>query len=93
LGSSQDRELDRAEVYQEQMVQALHAQFTMQQTEILSNAQGGAPRKSLVGATKAQTQKWKRDWLALLLSWAAYNDSMRKALAPIIYAIVVETGQ
>jgi hypothetical protein len=75
------------------MTEVLHQQFRTQLQAILSKAQAGQLRKSLGGATKAQQQKQKRDWLAALLAWAAFDDAMRKALAPIIYALMVETGK
>jgi hypothetical protein len=39
------------------------------------------------------TKRDKRDYLAALLAWSAYNDAMRLAIAPIIYALIVETGK
>lgn len=75
------------------MTEVLHQQFRMQLQAILSKAQAGQLRKSMSVATKAQQQKQKRDWLAALLAWAAFDDAMRKALAPIIYALMVETGK
>lgn len=83
----------RAEVYEESMLKALHGQFEAQRAEVLSKAQAGELHKAIDAATsRTKAQQQKRDWLAALLAWSAYTDTMRKALAPILYALVVETG-
>lgn len=75
------------------MVKTLQTQFQMQRSEILDKAQTGQLRKDMAAATsRTKANQRKRDWLALLLAWSAYNDSMRKALAPILYALMVEAG-
>ena len=65
-------------------------QFEMQRQGILGNAS-----TANVKGYKSRTvsQKDKRNYLAALLLWSTYNDTMRKALAPIIYALLVETGK
>lgn len=83
----------RADAYQQAIVTALQSQFEQQRDQILDSAQADGLRKSLKAATStAEARKRKRDWLALLVAWSAYNDSMRKALAPLLYALLVETG-
>jgi SPP1 gp7 family putative phage head morphogenesis protein len=68
------------------MLTALRAQFEAQRTEILNNLANDRPRK-------AYAKKDKRDWLAALIAWAIYTDQLQKAIAPILYAIVNETGK
>lgn len=80
----------QALAYEEALMTVLRQQFEQQRDAILQNSS----TSQLKAYTKrAVSQKDKRDYLAALLLWSTYNDTMRKALAPILYALVVETGQ
>ena len=72
------------------MLAALRQQFEKQRAEILGNAS----TKSLksYGISKV-TKADKKDYLAALLVWAAYDTAMAAVIAPIIYALIVETGK
>lgn len=63
----------------------------MQREAVLNNAQTAKPRS--YRHKDSQSQKDKRDYLAALLLWSTYSDMMRKALAPILYALLIETGK
>lgn len=39
------------------------------------------------------TQQQKRDWLAGLIAWLYFNDRLSAALKPILYGLLIETGQ
>lgn len=68
------------------MLSSLRSQFEAQRSQVLNNLASNRP-------TKAYRRKDKRDWLAGLILWSAYTDKMAKALAPILFAIVAETGK
>lgn len=68
----------------------LHQQFEAQRQAILSNSSGSQyNRDAQAQLTKAQ----RADYLAGLLVWSEWNDSMRQLVSPILYALVVETGR
>ncbi len=39
------------------------------------------------------TQQQKRDWLAGLIAWLYFTNALSAALKPLLYALLVETGQ
>lgn len=68
----------------------LRQQFELQRQEILQNAS----TNNIKGYKSQQnTRKDKKDYLAALLLFGVYTDMMRKALAPLFYALLVETGK
>lgn len=68
----------------------MRQQFEHQRSDIIGNAS----TKALKGySAKAVSVKDKRNYLAALVAWSVYDDTMRKALAPILYALIVETGK
>ena len=80
----------RGEAYEKALLTTLRQQFEQQRTEILQNASTavlhGYPERK-------PTKKEKKDYLGALLLFGIYTDLMRKALAPILYALLVETGK
>lgn len=64
------------------MLQALRNQFDRQRDAILNN---------LTTVQRAQKQRTK-DYVTDLLDWSAYDEEMQKALAPYIYAVLVDAG-
>jgi SPP1 gp7 family putative phage head morphogenesis protein len=74
------------------MMVALRAQFEQQRTDILNAASTKAFRAKGYPAVKV-TKADKRDYLAALVAWANYNKSMAAALAPILFALINETGK
>ncbi len=38
-------------------------------------------------------QKTKRDWLAGLIAWLYFTNALSSAIKPLLYALLVETGQ
>lgn len=43
--------------------------------------------------SKAESQRDKRAYLDSLIQWAAFDDSMRRAIAPILFSLINETGK
>ncbi|MGO4470344.1 phage minor head protein [Arthrobacter sp. M-10] len=77
-------------MYEQQLLTALRQQFEKQRDEILGNASTKSLKAYGIGkVTKAD----KKDYLAALLVWAAYDAAMAAVIAPIIYALIVETGK
>ena len=64
------------------MLQALRTQFDRQRDAILNN---------LTTVQRAQKQRTK-DYVTDLLDWSEYDEAMQKALAPYIYAVLVDAG-
>lgn len=71
---------------------ALRVQFEKQRTDILNAASTKAFRAKGYPGTKV-TKADKRDYLAALLVWADYDESMAKSLEPILFALIAETGK
>lgn len=66
----------------------------MQRADIVANADTTQFIKEFKeGKSKSDKKKRKQDWLAALLLWPTYTDAMRAALAPLLYTLIVETGQ
>ena len=65
------------------MLRALRSQFQGQLDEILTNADRTRISKSYV----------KKDWLADLIEWTKATNNLRISLAPVLYPLIVETGQ
>lgn len=97
----------RALVYEQQLLTTLRQQFDQQRRDILGNAstkalkgykrrddsQDGSGVDYGTYSSPGVSKQDKKDWLAALLLWPTYDDAMRKAIAPILYALIVETGK
>jgi SPP1 gp7 family putative phage head morphogenesis protein len=68
----------------------LRQQFDQQRRDILGNA-GTSQLKGYV--LRDVSQQDKKDYLAALLLWSAYDHTMRLAIAPILYTLIVEIGK
>ena len=74
------------------MLSALRKQFEQQRADILKSA--GTKSLRVKGyPNKKVTKADKRDYLAALVVWASYDKSMAAALAPIMFALIAETGK
>ena len=74
------------------MMTVLRAQFEKQRADILSASTTKSFRAKGYPGVKV-TKADKRDYLAALLVWADYDESMAKALEPILFALIAETGK
>jgi HK97 family phage portal protein len=81
---------DNGDLYVQQMLTTLRAQFEDQRSTILANASTSSIQ---VAEGSKMTKKEKQAYLAALLAWGDSSDVMKKALAPIIYALEVETAK
>lgn len=77
-------------MYEQQLLTALRGQFEKQRAEILGNA---TTKHFKAYGTRRITKADKKDYLAALAVWAAYDAAMAAAIAPILYALIVETGK
>ncbi|RAN78008.1 hypothetical protein B5P43_18425 [Bacillus sp. SRB_336] len=77
-------------MYEQQLLTALRVQFEKQRAEILGNA---STKRFKAYGTRRVTKADKKDYLAALLTWAAYDAAMAASIAPILYSLIVETGK
>lgn len=62
---------------------------------MLQGARNANLKKSLKrkDGSEDSTRQDKKDWLASLLVWAQANKSLANAVAPILFALIAETGR
>lgn len=85
-----ERYRERGEVFEGHMLTALRGVFEQQRLALIE----GAKTKNLAGyATKRYTKKDKKDYLNALAEWAQYDEQLAAALAPILFALIAETGK